>query len=595
MRHTAAPRRIARSFAARLAAVLACVLVLATCQGITPTDKKPGDRGGFAAVYDARTGGDQVFAVDMSAVTTGSFAYELDVRGAADAVEVYLISTNTSADTVAAPRIDMASAGPRTVTAPDRPPAVEAGARALLPDRPHAARFDLPPLRSPRRLAGPSRSASVVAPRPAEVGDTERFKDIDFATGSVYEIPATVRAAVTGADLPYTLAVWVADASWSGGASTCSLVHCVTQPMVDAIAGKFLQAGADNDIYDWITAVFGAPWGDHGHPGVLLSPDTDQIHILLFDIGGDELTMGGLLGFVSPTDVLSFLPSDAEVASNRKLLLYLDSVVLATPEGASWELTDAAPSELVAALAHEFQHLIYYYQKVVRHGVEETERWLTELCSLVAEDLAARRLEIPGPRGVAHTDGSAGEPGNAAGLLPQYNRYNYLQVTDNESNYYPIYYALGAYLVRTYGAELFTRIVQSDRSGTAAVEAAIRARTGTSTTFGQVLANWAVANVLSDDPDAAAPYRYNTGGWTTTRTAAGVAFDLGSINLYHYRFSGPSDRLDGPLFHSAAQLARLDSQAPHSNVYVDLGRHDGTVEGAIGFSPGTQITLVVKD
>ena len=134
--------------------------------------------------------------------------------------------------------------------------------------------------------------------------------------------------------------------------------------------------------------------------------------------------------------------------------------------------------------------------------------------------------------------------------------------------------------------------MQNDQSGTAAIEAAIRAQTGMRITFGQVLVNWAVANVLSDDPGAAAPYRYNAGDWSSS-TAGGVRFDLGSINLYHYELF---ERLEGPFFHSLRQLARRDSQPPHSNIYVDLGRHRGGVlEGTIGFAPGTQITLVVKD
>ena len=136
------------------------------------------------------------------------------------------------------------------------------------------------------------------------MGDTNVFTDIDIATELVYDIPATVRATVTGGGLPYTLAVWVADESWSDAASTCDQVHCVTQPMVDAIAGKFLQAGADNDVYDWVTAVFGAPWGDHDFPGFLISPDTDEIHILLFDIARDESTTGGITGFFFGLDLI---------------------------------------------------------------------------------------------------------------------------------------------------------------------------------------------------------------------------------------------------------------------------------------------------
>ena len=65
--------------------------------------------GDFRAVYDARTGGDQVFMVDMSTVAAAGFTYALDLRGVTDNVQVYLISTNTSADVVGAPRLDPAS------------------------------------------------------------------------------------------------------------------------------------------------------------------------------------------------------------------------------------------------------------------------------------------------------------------------------------------------------------------------------------------------------------------------------------------------------------------------------------------------------
>ena len=200
-----------------------------------------------------------------------------------------------------------------------------------------------------RRSAGPSRSSSITAPRPSEVGDTNVFTDIDIATELVYDIPATVRATVTGGGLPYTLAVWVADESWSDAASTCDQVHCVTQPMVDAIAGKFLQAGADNDVYDWVTAVFGAPWGDHDFPGFLISPDTDEIHILLFDIARDESTTGGyrITGFFFGLDLIIRNPDLPELVSNEKLLFYLDSVLLATPDDAIWDLTDSWPSTMV--------------------------------------------------------------------------------------------------------------------------------------------------------------------------------------------------------------------------------------------------------
>ena len=75
----------------------------------------------------------------------------------------------------------------------------------------------------------------------------------------------------------------------------------------------------------------------------------------------------------------------------------------------------------------------------------------------MADDLVAGKLGLHGSRGVANDDGSAGEPGNSRGRLPRYNLWNDIQVStwNGWLSNYSIAYALGAYLARTYGAELF--------------------------------------------------------------------------------------------------------------------------------------------
>ena len=72
--------------------------------------------------------------------------------------------------------------------------------------------------------------------------------------------------------------MWVADADWAtacdpghdvgGGAQPRAALTiekaCANQEQVDRLATSFLQPGAGNDIYDWGTGIFGAPWGPHG-------------------------------------------------------------------------------------------------------------------------------------------------------------------------------------------------------------------------------------------------------------------------------------------------------------------------------------------
>ena len=569
-----------------LCAGLVCLIALAACPENTPVKPDPEPAtGDFVATYDADAGGNQVFVVDTAPGT--AFEFALDLRGVTQNVEVYLISTNTSEEWVDAPDIELETpTDAASMFDGDRSRVAATDAFLVPHDRHDITAFNNAPLRPSRREALPQRSMSSLQPTANSVGDTHTFLDVPN------DIPATVRKIVTDSAVPLTAVVWVADASWGTG---CSLSFCVTQQMVDAVASKFLQEGGNNDVYDWVTGVFGVPWGPHEYPGALIDSATAQIDILLYDIHGDNSTTGGTLGFFWAKDL--YVPGGPGVPaglpfsiSNQKLMFYLDSVLLAAPDdGAAWDITHFWPSRMMQTLAHEFQHLIHYYQKlVVTDSDPVSEAWLNEMSSEVAADLVADKLEVHGPRGVAHGDGTAGAPGNGRGRLPRYNFYNDIQVTawDSLLENYSINYALGAYLARTYGADVFTRIVQNDQSGTEAIEAAV----GGGTTFGQILRNWAVANVLSDDPSASDPYRYNTGTWRTS-TAGGVTYALGSINLYNYEIV----RLEGPFFHSLGQLERRKDQAPHSNLYVALGSHRGLLEGTMDYAPDTQITIVVKE
>jgi len=144
------------------------------------------------------------------------------------------------------------------------------------------------------------------------------------------------------------------------------------------------------------------------------------------------------------------------------------------------------------------------------------------------------------------------------------------------------------------GSHLFVRfrictgtdIVQNEQSGTAAIESAL----GNSITFGEILSNWAVANILSDDLEASVLYRYNTGAWIRS-SSDNVDYDLGSINLFNYEYNGIQN---GPLFYNTDLLNEITQQPPHSNLYVAMGHHSGVIEGHIDYSPGTKIAIVIK-
>ena len=421
---------------------------------------------------------------------------------------------------------------------------------------------------------------------------------------SVYEpdeevvLAFTVRRVVT--DGTTTAALWVADQEWE---PTCaSRGDCVTQEMVDAVAERFIRPGGSNDIYDWVTTIFGDPWGPHsvlgrdGQPILIPADAADEIHIFLYDIEADGYPTGPrIVGyFWRAHNFLRQPPPSIYQYSLERLAFFMDSPYLATAEDETWEITDRRPSVILGTLAHEFQHMIHYYQKpVVRNAISES--WLNEQASEVAEDLIADKMMIDGPRAVDYDDPTAGEPENRGSRLPGYNLYNDIQVTtwDGYLANYSINYALGAYLARNYGgAALYGDIVQSDRSGVGAIEGAMRNQ-GHDESFLDLLTNWAAANLLSDNREAPAPYQYNTGTWRTSYTG-GLEFRLGSINLYNYSYAPGRLSRPGPYLHPLPSFNDR-TQPPHSNMYTTLGRHSGTLRLSVTAESENHITVVVKE
>ena len=540
--------------------------------------------------FDYHGLGDQVFIVNPDWASLDDTLYALNLGGAS--AEVNVIATNPT-------RVEMspeiAILGQSVVaTYRDPPPRPAPSALPALPALPEEiiefetrAPLTVAPADGNAHLQWQSRQAAVVE------GDRFTFSGV----------PATARSVVT--DGTMTATVWVGDDEWDIGCSGAG--PCVTEEMADAMAGRFLRAGAGNDVYDWVTAIFGAPWGAHSDANLIPAEAAQHIHILLYDIDDDgapdpgQCRDGGR--FRSSQMYLNTGPGGN---SSERLIFFMDSPLFATPEGDTWEVSDRRPSLMISVLAHEFQHMIHFYQKGILRGAT-SELWLNEMASEVAQDLIADKLMADGPRAVAYDDPTAGTPGIERGRLPLYNLFNDIRITVFRGTIanYAIVYALGAYLARTYGAELFQRIVQSDKAGVEAIEAALAAL-GHDVPFRQVLADWAVANLLSDNTAALAPYRYNPGTWTTSQ-AGGETFRLGSINLYNYRYKPPDivpecygpgladqPAHEGPYLHSPSTF-NAEPLQPHSNKYATLGRHSGTVYLQVRAPADSRITVVVKE
>ncbi len=427
------------------------------------------------------------------------------------------------------------------------------------------------------------------------VNDLGTFKDID-AAGQMAGENATCRG-VIGPILTdqgnRTLNIWVADNCWETGGSK---THLITPEMITTLENKFLKTGLDNDIYDWVTDILGPEWGNTGYSNLI--PPNNEITILLSDIEGDDSDNGGTVGYFWAGNNFTTASSPD---SNERIMFVIDAVMFASPSdnGSStadttgWAETDYWPKVVFSTLAHEFQHMIHFYQKnFVENADITTETWINEMCSMLVEDFLADKIGVEGPRGVSPLIGSAGNPGNTEGRLPWFNQYLFRPLIVNypqpfELADYPVAYAFGAWLARNYGGVNFLhRVVSSPYYDKKAIEYAVQKYTGGTESFERLLQRWGGAIFLSDKIEAPSLYKYNTGDWFIS-AINGNEYRLGSINLYNYI---PTPEIPA----SPVQLS-TGLKAPGSNVYL-LAKENalGKFSWDITIPDDVRLSVIVK-
>jgi hypothetical protein len=145
----------------------------------------------------------------------------------------------------------------------------------------------------------------------------------------------------------------------------------------------------DDVIHPTVTAAFGA----------VSDLDSNERVAILFTPAVNRLTPSGSDGFIGGffygLDLL-----DRE-GSNRGEVFYA-----LVPDSAG-QFSDVRPRDVVlrvipAILAHEFQHMIHFNERVLKRGAPGTEAlWLSEGLAQMAEELVARALEAAGDASAA--------------------------------------------------------------------------------------------------------------------------------------------------------------------------------------------------
>ena len=410
-------------------------------------------------------------------------------------------------------------------------------------------------------------------------GNTTSFcTNINNSGNCIESTNATARKVISdiSTDLgTKTLNIWVSDDSFDSG-SGCSKSTCVTQAMVEELGNSFLLAGENNDIYDWVTNIYGEEWETNTNGYTDLIAANNEITILLTDIDNDNSPDGGVVGFFWSKDNFN----KASISgSNERVMLYIDSVMFAnTNDGDFWQ------KEMYSTLAHEFQHMIDFYQKRILLD-HYADTWISEMLSETTEDLIATKIKHIGPRGIEYTDGSAGETGNIDGRYPLFNENNTLSLT-TWNNYLADYSkvnAFGAYLVRNYGgATLLHDIMHNTYEDQQAVVSAVnKAAGGAGKTFNNLLNEWGIAVILSDHDNLSGVPFYNTGDFMNT-TYNGTTYEMGSINFFKY------DPL--PTIHTIAGTV-----SAQGNYYYRIGNNlTGDITINLELNGQTEATLIAK-
>jgi hypothetical protein len=461
----------------------------------------------------------------------------------------------------------------------------------------------------------PRYSAESSTPTLDYLGRTGTFKVLD-GDDNFTDIDATCRYASgsTGIADPMDpvsfgarsrmLSIWVADDCWDG-----SKINTVAQPMVDALAEAFFGSPAtpENSIYAWVTDMLGDEWGDHysathiGSNNYSLIPRSDSVTIMLADISADNTDVGGIVGYFYPVD--TFI---ADPDSNERIMFQIDAVMFASPDE-TWDIDDYWPATVLSTLAHEFQHMIHFYQKGVLRGGDYfgEPTWIDELCSMQVEDLLADKMGVPGPRGIAPTDGTAGPSGNTLGRIPMYLLWPDISPLDWGSadsgllSYYSWAYSFGAYLTRNYGgAELIRSIVQNANADVGAVIAAADAFSGRDESMESLLRRWGAAVLLSARTDAPEYYRYNTGGFVSS-TVGTTTYKLGSISMYNYSLGIDTDDddivdayLEEPYIFRSNTIGSMFGGA-YSNAFMHLGSPSENPSWRLAVPEGMHATIVI--
>jgi hypothetical protein len=215
-----------------------------------------------------------------------------------------------------------------------------------------------------------------------------------------------------------------------------------------------IQRAADkfaNETYPTNREFFGSEWS----PGIDSDPKLHILHSV--QLGG------GIAGYFSGADAVSSL---AQPFSNEREMFYINI-----------DNTEPNTEFYNGVLAHEFQHMIHWYQD------KNETTWVNEGLSELAMQLNGY---------------DTGGADSVFSQVPDTQLTAWNDDPNNRTQHYGASYLFTAYFLERFGSELMQAVIAEDANGIDGFNNAL-ASAGVGLTFDDVFADWVIANLV-DDP-----------------------------------------------------------------------------------------------
>jgi len=300
-----------------------------------------------------------------------------------------------------------------------------------------------------------------------KAGAASLGEDINFYIQSTYDLNGRSQTSATLRVIGQNAYFYVDDNWWNG---LSSQEQVLAFNSLNNLSQEF-----DSKIYPTLRSVFGSEW----RPGI----DSDErISILIHPMIGDAT------GYFNASDER---PKSEVSTSNAREMIYLGAKNLNSGLAKSF-------------LAHEFQHLISFYQKEKLYGVSE-ETWLNELRSEVAPTICGYDNEISGSYLETRIKNFLDKP------------YDSLTEWQNSTNDYGVANLFGQYLIGRYGQNILGESLKSSKKGIESLNATFE-KLGLNTNFSQVFTDWTIASYVND-------------------CSLGQSFCYGTVNLKNFKIT----------------------------------------------------------